>query len=100
MGTNQFPTATFKLTSPIELGDAAATGAKTAVTATGDLTIKGVTKSVQFPLKAQLTGDTVVVVGSLDVAFSDFGITVPKSRIVLSVEDHGPDRAATLPHPR
>jgi polyisoprenoid-binding protein YceI len=89
LGTRQFPTATFKLTAPIELGDAAATGAKTSVTATGDLTIKGVTKSVQFPLEAQLTGDTVVVVGSLDVAFSDFGITAPRAPIVVSVDDHG-----------
>jgi len=56
LGTRQFPTATFELTAPIELGDAAATGAKTSVSATGDLTIKGVTKSVQFPLEAQLAG--------------------------------------------
>ncbi|HEY4609360.1 MAG TPA: YceI family protein [Ilumatobacteraceae bacterium] len=90
LGTSQFPTATFKLTAPVELGDAAATGAKTSVTATGDLTIKGVTKSVQFPLQAQLTGDTIVVVGSLDVAFSDYGVTPPTSRIVVSVQNHGP----------
>jgi len=90
LGTRQFPTATFELTAPIELGDAAATGAKTSVNATGDLTIKGVTKSVQFPLEAQLAGDTVVVVGSLDILFSDYGISVPRAPIVLSVEDHGP----------
>jgi polyisoprenoid-binding protein YceI len=90
LGASDFPTATFKLTAPLELGDAAASGAKTTVTATGDLTVKGVTKSVQFPLEAQLTGDTIVVVGSLDVAFSDFGITVPRAPVVLSVQDHGP----------
>jgi len=89
LGTSQFPTATFKLTAPIELGNAAATGAKTSVTATGDLTIKGVTKNVQFPLQAPLTGDTIVVVGSLDVVFSDFGITAPTAPVVVSVEDHG-----------
>jgi polyisoprenoid-binding protein YceI len=77
------------LTSPIDLGSAATTGAKTTVTATGDLTIKGVTKSVQIPLQAQLTGSTIVVVGSLDVVFSDFGITAPTAPIVLSVDDHG-----------
>jgi len=90
LGTSQFPTATFELTAPIDLGDAAATGAKTSVTATGDLTIKGVTKSVQFPLEAQLAGDTVVVVGSLDVLFSDYGISAPRAPIVVSVDDHGP----------
>jgi polyisoprenoid-binding protein YceI len=89
LGTSQFPTATFVLTSPIDLGDAAKTGAKTKVTATGNLAVHGVTKSVQFPLEAQLTGDTIVVVGSLDIVFSDFGITAPTAPIVLSVDDHG-----------
>jgi polyisoprenoid-binding protein YceI len=89
LGTDQFPSATFVLTSPLDLGDAATTGAKTAVTATGDLTVHGVTKSVEIPLEAQLTGDTIVVVGSLPVVFSDFGITAPTAPIVLSVDDHG-----------
>jgi polyisoprenoid-binding protein YceI len=89
LDTGQFPSATFVLTSPIDLGDAATTGAKTAVTATGDLTVHGVTKSVQFPLEAQLTGNNIVVVGSLDVLFSDYGVTAPTSRIALSVDDHG-----------
>jgi polyisoprenoid-binding protein YceI len=89
LGTSQFPTATFALTSPIDLGDAAATGAKTAVTATGDLTVRGVTKSVEIPLEAQLTGSTIVVVGSLPVVFSDFGVEAPTAPIVLSVDDHG-----------
>jgi polyisoprenoid-binding protein YceI len=89
LGTSQFPAATFVLTSPIDLGDAAKTGAQTKVTATGDLTVHGVTKSVQFPLEAQLTGNTIVVVGSLDVVFSDFGISAPTAPIVLSVDDHG-----------
>jgi polyisoprenoid-binding protein YceI len=89
LGTSQFPNATFVLTSPIDLGDAAKTGAKTTVTATGNLAVHGVTKSVQIPLQAQLTGNTIVVVGSLDVAFSDFGITAPTAPIVLSVDDHG-----------
>jgi polyisoprenoid-binding protein YceI len=89
LGTNQFPTATFVLTAPIDLGDAATTGAKTSVTATGDLTVHGVTKSVEIPLEAQLTGNTIVVVGSLPVVFSDYGITAPTAPVVLSVDDHG-----------
>ncbi len=88
--TDQFPTATFELTSPIELGDDAAGGAEQSVTATGDLTIHGVTKSVEFPLKAKLAGDTVAVAGSLDITFADYGVEVPTAPIVLSVEDHGP----------
>ena len=68
--TDQFPTATFVLTEPIELGDAANTGAATTVEATGDLTIHGVTTTVTLPLEAQLVDGTIVVVGSLDIDLS------------------------------
>ena len=87
--TGQFPTATFTLAEPIELGDAAASGEAVSVTAVGDLTIHGVTQRVEFPLEAQLVQDTVVVVGSLDITFADYGVEVPDAQIVLSVEDHG-----------
>ncbi len=87
--TSQFPTATFTLTEPVEFGDAASTGAKTTVTATGDLTVHGVTKPVTFDLEAQLVDDTIVVVGSTEIAFSDFGVETPTAPIVLSVDDRG-----------
>lgn len=87
--TDRFPTATFTLTSPIDLSPEAATGAKINVTAKGDLTIHGVTKAVDFPLEAQLVQGTAVVVGSIQVTFSDFGVTVPSAPIVLSVDDFG-----------
>jgi hypothetical protein len=48
-----------------------------------------VTQTVQFPLEAQLIGGTVVVVGSLDIVFSDYDVEVPDSQIVVSVEDNG-----------
>jgi polyisoprenoid-binding protein YceI len=87
--TDRFPNATFELTSPIDLGAGAADGRELSVTATGDLTIHGQTRPVAFPLRAKLVGGTVVVVGSLDVTFSDFGVEVPRAPIVLSVDDHG-----------
>lgn len=87
--TDQFPTATFSLTEPIELGDDAATGGSVAVTATGDLTIHGVTRSTQIPLEAQLVDGTIVLVGSTEVTFSDFDVAVPSAPIVVSVEDTG-----------
>ncbi len=87
--TGEFPTATFSLTEPVELGDGATTGDEVSVTATGDLTIHGVTQQVEMPLQAQLVDGTIVVVGSLEVAFSDFGVEVPSAPIVLSVEDVG-----------
>ena len=88
--TDRFPTATFTLTEPIELGADATNGKDVSVSATGDLTIHGVTKSVQFPLTARLSGNTIAVAGSLDVVFADYDVEVPDSQIVVSVEDNGP----------
>jgi polyisoprenoid-binding protein YceI len=87
--SERFPTATFVLTTPIELVNAPAEGEKTAVDATGDLTLHGVTKQVTIPLDAQRTGSVIAVTGQLDIAFADFGIVPPDIASVLSVEDHG-----------
>jgi polyisoprenoid-binding protein YceI len=87
--TDRFPTATFSLTEPIELPAAAAQGAAVNVTASGDLRLHGVTESVQIPLQARLETDRVVLIGSLDITFADYGIEKPNSFMVLSVDDHG-----------
>ena len=87
--TDRFPTATFTLTSPITLPADAGSGADVEVQAKGRLTIHGVSRAVTVPLKAKLAGQTVVVVGSIDLRFSDFGVTVPSAPVVLSVDDHG-----------
>jgi polyisoprenoid-binding protein YceI len=87
--TDQFRAATFKLTQPIDLGTAPAEGQAVSVTATGDLTLHGKTKSVQIPLKAKRAGGVIAVTGSLEITFADFGIVKPTSFLVLSVQDHG-----------
>ncbi len=89
LDTGEFPTATFALTEPIELGPGAASGESVQVIATGDLTIHGVTRSLEIPLEAQLVDGTVVVVGSAEILFSDYGVQVPASPVVLSVSDIG-----------
>lgn len=86
--SNQFPTATFVLTSPVEVAAEALTGATVEVTLVGDLTIHGVTKSVSIPAQAQLTADgTVNVLGSLTFPFADFGMTPPSIGGFVTVED-------------
>ena len=87
--TDQFPTATFSLTQPIELGSVPADGQVIQATATGDLTIHGVTKSVQIPVEARVAGDVVTVTGSIDILFADYGMNRPTSFLVLSIADHG-----------
>jgi polyisoprenoid-binding protein YceI len=87
--TDQFPTATFKLTSPIDLGSIPTDGQTIGATATGELTLHGVTRSVEVPIEARLSGDVVTVTGSLQIRFADYAIEQPTSFLVLSIEDHG-----------
>jgi polyisoprenoid-binding protein YceI len=87
--TSRFPTATFALTQPIDLGSAPADGSSFDVSAIGDLTLHGVTKSVTIPIHAVVAGDLVTVTGSVEIQFADFSIQQPTSFFVLSIEDHG-----------
>ena len=77
MAVDQFPTATFTLTTPIELGAEPEDGTKVSVEAVGDLTLHGVTRSVTFPLTVLRSGSTVAVDGSLDITFADYAIDNP-----------------------
>jgi len=77
MDTAHFPTATFVLTSPIDLGSVPATGVKVSPKATGKLTLHGTTKTVTITLSAERSGNTIQVVGSTPITFSDYGINNP-----------------------
>ena len=87
--TDQFPTATFELTTPIQLPSAPADGQTISVTAQGKLTLHGVTKDVSIPLQAKLSGSVVTVVGSIKIQFADYSINPPQSMMVLSVDNFG-----------
>ena len=89
LDTGEFPMAAFTLTEPIALPAGSSEGEPFSGTARGDLTIKGVTNTAVFDLQAQLVDDIIVVVGSSDVVFSDYGVPTPRSAAVLSVEDEG-----------
>ncbi|GAB2833646.1 hypothetical protein GCM10022221_35690 [Actinocorallia aurea] len=89
MDVAQFPTATFKLTSPIDLGAVPAVGAQAEAEAKGELTLKGQTKAVTFPVTASRTSaDMFEVAGQIPVAFADYGIANP-SFGGIKVEDDG-----------
>jgi polyisoprenoid-binding protein YceI len=88
METSKFPTATFTITQPIELGTLPADRAEIAATATGDLTLHGVTKSVTLDVTAKKTGDSIAIAGNTDVVFADYQIANPSNGAVTT-EDHG-----------
>lgn len=87
--TDTFPTATFTLTQPIVLGSLPSDGTQVSATASGNLTIHGVTRSVQISIQAQRQGGIIAVAGSLPIVFGDYGFQGPSSFAVVSVNDHG-----------
>lgn len=83
-----FPFATFNLVSEIDLGGVPSNGEEVNVDVLGELTLRGQTREVEFPLTARLIGDEVQVAGSIDVVFADFGIDPPFTPTIV-VRDEG-----------
>jgi polyisoprenoid-binding protein YceI len=88
MNAEEFPTATFQLTEPIEFGAIPTGDEQVVATATGELTLRGVTNPVTFEVTAQTTGGRIGVLGSIPVVFADYGIENPSFGQVKT-EDEG-----------
>lgn len=87
--TNNFPTAVFELTQPIDLGEIPAEGAPVEVQAVGNLTVHGVTRPVTIPLTAEVQAGLIIVFGNLEgMLLSDYDIPTPSALVVVSVEDN------------
>jgi polyisoprenoid-binding protein YceI len=87
--TSKFPTATFVLTSPIEISEIPADGETVTQTVNGELTLHGVTRAVEIEVEGVLQNGQLVVVGSTVIQFADYDIEQPVSMSVVSIEDHG-----------
>jgi polyisoprenoid-binding protein YceI len=88
MSTDEFPTATFVLTEPIDFGSVPSEGATITTTATGDLTLRGVTNSVTFDVEAKLEGGRIGVLGNIAILFSEYDIPDPSNGFAV-VKDNG-----------
>ncbi len=88
MQADQFPTASFTLTQPVTLAGLPAEAEVVTVSATGDLTLHGVTKSVTFDLQGFVAGGKVTVTGAIPILFSDYAIEDP-SLGPVATEDNG-----------
>jgi polyisoprenoid-binding protein YceI len=85
--SERFPNATFVLTDPIALDALRSPGEAFSAEATGKLTVRDVTRTVVFPVEAQLRGDVVQVVGALAITLSSFGVEAPDIPGYVTVED-------------
>lgn len=88
MDTADFPTATFALTSPLDLGAAPPEGTTIAAKVTGNLTLRGTTRSVTFTVTAKRSGASIQASGQIPVTFSDFNIPNPSFGPVTT-QDNG-----------
>jgi polyisoprenoid-binding protein YceI len=90
LDTQRYPSATLTLTQPITLNADLNTGATITATATGQLTLHGVTRVVSFPISGRHSGSALQAAGSIPITFSDWGIQPPKNYGPLgSLAHHG-----------
>lgn len=89
MQSSQFPKATFTLTRAIDLGTVPAVGATVPATATGDLTLHGVTRPVSFPVTVKRSASSVAVAGTVPITYADYQIDNPSIGGFVSVGDGG-----------
>lgn len=88
MEVYRYPEATFTLTAPIEFGAVPAAGEQITATATGDLTLHGVTRPVTFDVTAEAGDGRIGVLGNIPVRFADYDIDNP-SMSGITTEDNG-----------
>jgi polyisoprenoid-binding protein YceI len=84
MDTATYPTATFRLSTPIDLGAIPADNQNITATAQGELTMHGVTRPVSFDVTATIANGTIGVLGSIDITFADYGIANPSNAFVTT----------------
>lgn len=89
--TDQFPEATFTLTEPIDVGEGLTTGEPVTATATGELTIHGVTQPVTFDVDVVADGETFRVTPNdfVPVVLADYGMSVEAPPFVADIADEG-----------
>lgn len=77
MDVDTHPTSTFELTQPIALGTLPDDGVQGTAMATGELTIRGTTKTVTIELTGRRDGGTIRVSGNYLIVFEEWDIPNP-----------------------
>lgn len=102
MDVAAFPTSSFTLTSPIALGSstgrATAPGTTVKATATGNLTLRGQTHAVTFPVAASYTATSIDINGEIPVTFATWAIPNP-GFAGITTDNHGTLEFLLVLHP-
>jgi polyisoprenoid-binding protein YceI len=89
MDVARYPTAIFRLSTPIALGTVPAIGTTVRYSATGELTMHGVTKSVTFRVSAERFSGSIDVLADIPVQFSAWNIANPSIGGFVTTADSG-----------
>lgn len=85
--TDLYPTATFVTTSDIVVPSDLVNGGRARLVARGDLTLHGVTRSVEIPFDTQVAGGLIEVVGSYSFGWDLFQMEQPNLNYVTVESD-------------
>lgn len=87
--TDTYPTATFTLSEPVAVDEAALSGRVIGQSVRGTLELHGVANDVEIALTGQLVDGLAVIVGSSEIVLADYEIVPPTNFRVISIEDSG-----------
>jgi len=89
MAVAQYPTATLRLSEPIDLGSIPAVGTTARYSATGDLTMHGVTNPVTFSVSGERSGQGIDILADLTIRFAQWNIANPSIGGLVTTSDEG-----------
>ena len=89
MKTSEFPTATFRQADAVAIPGSPSATAPTSVEVAGTLELRGTEQPAIATIDAVADGDTITVVGKIEVQLADFGIDPPKIPGLVTVRDAG-----------
>jgi len=89
MDTSAYPTATFKLTTPIALGSIPAVGRVRSYPATGELDMHGVSAAVSFTVSAERTSKSLEILADIPIRFATWHIANPSIAGLVTTQSSG-----------
>ncbi len=87
--TEKFPTAKLVSATPIEFGKVPADKEVISVKGKVNLTIKGVSKTVDVDIAARRNGPNIEINGSITLVWADWGVANPSLAPLVETEDKG-----------
>lgn len=85
--TDQYPTASLRVTALDGLATPLPTSGALSFRLTGDLTIRGTTRPTSWTVTAEASGEHYTGTATTTFTFADFGLAKPRVAAVLSVND-------------